>query len=367
MASKRSTERARRHILDAMEEAVRIVPFEDRHAADFARINRRWLEAYSLLEELDEPHLRDPRASIVTGGGEIFIALAGEAVVGTCGVHPLGPVALGRFEIVKLTVDETMRGQGVGRRLLEHAIAFARAAGARELSLSSNSQLVSALRLYEALGFRRLPVPAALGATGLDLRPVPPDDASAPGEVTRLLRAWRGGDAMAHEELLRRVYDELKRIAGAHMRGERGAHTLQPTALVHEAYLRLLGQTRIDWRDRTHFFGIAAAMMRRVLVDHARARLADKRAHQRVTLTGDVGVFAGEALPPAQLLDLDRALDRLAAAFPRPARVVELHFFSGLELAEVAVALEVALRTVMRDWSFARAWLRRELAAPPQP
>ena len=194
----------------------------------------------------------------------------------------------------------------------------------------------------------------------------PADESSEPGdpgEVTRLLRAWRGGDAVAHEELLRRVYDELKRMAAAQMRRERGGHTLQPTALVHEAFMRLLGQTRVDWRDRTHFFGIAAAMMRRVLVDHARARLADKRAHQKVTLTGGTELFADEALPPEKLLDLDRALDRLAASFPRAASVVELHFFSGLEFAEVAAALEVAPRTVMRDWAFARAWLRRELAS----
>ncbi len=184
--------------------------------------------------------------------------------------------------------------------------------------------------------------------------------------MTRLLRAWRGGDAVAHEELLRRVYAELKRVAAAQLRSERGGHTLQPTALVHEAFLRLLGQTRVDWRDRTHFFGIAAAMMRRVLVDHARARLADKRAHQKVTLTGGAEfftdpAFADEALPPERMLDLDGALDRLAASFPRPARIVELHFFAGLEFAEVAAALEIAPRTVMRDWSFARAWLRREL------
>ena len=197
------------------------------------------------------------------------------------------------------------------------------------------------------------------------MSPADASDGTSPGEVTQLLRAWRGGDAVAHEELLRRVYDELKRVAAAQLRSERSGHTLQPTALVHEAFMRLLGQTRVDWRDRTHFFGIAAAMMRRVLVDHARARLADKRAHQKVTLTGGAEVFAeasGEAaLPPERMLDLDTALDRLAASFPRPARIVELHFFAGLELAEVATALEIAPRTVMRDWSFARAWLRREL------
>ena len=152
-------------------------------------------------------------------------------------------------------------------------------------------------------------------------------------------------------------------MAAAQLRGERGGHTLQPTALVHEAFMRLCGQTRVDWQDRRHFFAIAATTMRRVLVDHARARLADKRAHQRVTLTGGTDVFADAELPPEKLLDLDRALDRLAASFPRAARVVELHFFSGLEFAEVSAALEVAPRTVMRDWSFARAWLRRELAA----
>jgi len=200
---------------------------------------------------------------------------------------------------------------------------------------------------------------------------VPPADASSesgdPGEVTRLLRAWRAGDAMAHEALLRRVYDELKRMAAAQMRRERGGHTLQPTALVHEAFMRLLGQTRVDWQDRSHFFAIAARTMRRVLVDHARSRLADKRAHQRVTLTGGGEVFADEALLPETLLDLDRALDRMAESFPRAARVVELHFFSGLEFAEVAAALEVAPRTVMRDWGFARAWLRRELAEAAAP
>ncbi|HXT50553.1 MAG TPA: sigma-70 family RNA polymerase sigma factor [Thermoanaerobaculia bacterium] len=193
------------------------------------------------------------------------------------------------------------------------------------------------------------------------MSPADASDGTSHGEVTELLRAWRGGDAVAHEALLRRVYDELKRVAAAQLRGERGGHTLQPTALVHEAFMRLLGQTRVDWQDRRHFFAIAATTMRRVLVDHARARLADKRAHQRVTLTGGAEVFADAALSPETLLDLDGALDRLATSFPRAARVVELHFFSGLEFAEVAAALEVAPRTVMRDWSFARAWLRREL------
>jgi RNA polymerase sigma-70 factor (ECF subfamily) len=184
------------------------------------------------------------------------------------------------------------------------------------------------------------------------------------GEVTALLRAWRGGDEVAREALLRRVYDQLRKIAAGQLRGERSDHTLQPTALVHEAFLRLIGQTRLDWRDRTHFFGIAAAMMRRVLVDHARARLTDKRAHVGVAL--DEAVAASAAAFPAavDVLDLDRALDRLGGAYPRVARVVELRYFGGLDVDQVATELEVSARTVKRDLSFARAWLQRELEEP---
>ena len=183
---------------------------------------------------------------------------------------------------------------------------------------------------------------------------------AGPGDLTRLLRAWRAGDEAARERLLERVYGELKKIAGAQMRRERRDQTLEVTGLVHEAFLRLADQRRVDWRDRVHFFGLAATCMRRVLVDRARARAAAKRDPEQVLLPG----AADRAASPEELLDLDRALDRLAAEQPRLARVVELRYFAGLELAEVAEALAISERTVKRDWSFARAWLLDELSTP---
>ena len=184
----------------------------------------------------------------------------------------------------------------------------------------------------------------------------PPDD------VTALLRSWREGDAGAGEALLGRVYATLRAIASSQLRGERQGHTLQPTALVHEAYLRLLGQQGLDWRDRAHFFGLAAVTMRRVLVDHARARNARKRRRPEdarpLTLATE-----GEA--EVELLDLDRALTAFAERFPRPAKVVEMRYFGELELDEIAICLEVSPTTVKRDWSFARAWLRAALAGAP--
>jgi RNA polymerase sigma factor (TIGR02999 family) len=183
-----------------------------------------------------------------------------------------------------------------------------------------------------------------------------------PDEVTELLRSWRHGDASADERLLDHVYSTLKNIAVAHLRGERAGHTLQPTALVHEAYLRLLGQREVDWRDRGHFFGLASVTMRRILVDHARRRRAKRRdpGEGPPPLTIAAG---GEA--EVDLLDLDRALDRFAERFPRQAKVVEMRYFTGLEFDDVALALDLSPRTVKRDWSFARAWLRDALAATP--
>ena len=181
-------------------------------------------------------------------------------------------------------------------------------------------------------------------------------------EVTGLLRAWRRGEGGSSERLYALIYPELKRIARRQLARERHGHTLQTTALVHEAYLRLVDQTRADWHDREHFFAVAATLMRRVLVDYARARLAAKRAHERVTLTtAAAAAAAGSHDAGFEVLELDGALDRLAAAYARPARVVELHAFGGLELAEIAGVLGVAERTVKRDWAFARAWLAREL------
>jgi RNA polymerase sigma-70 factor, ECF subfamily len=183
----------------------------------------------------------------------------------------------------------------------------------------------------------------------------------AGAEVTGLLRAWRNGDEGAGERLLQCVYEELRRIAAAQFRSERGEHTLQPTAVVHEAYLRLLGQREVDWRDRAHFFGLAATMMRRVLVDHARARAAGKRSRdpRAVTTLTSRGGFEVE------LLDLDRALAAFAEQHPRQTKVVELRYFADLDLEDIAACLEVSTATVKRDWQFARAWLRAEIEANP--
>ena len=188
--------------------------------------------------------------------------------------------------------------------------------------------------------------------------------ADARGEdVTGLLRAWREGDEAARDELLARVYAHLKRLAAAQLRGERAGHSLQPTDLVHEAYLRLVDQTRVAWRDRAHFFGLAATTMRRVLVDHARRRLRRKRQGPEAATT----LVASPALSvaPVDLLDLDRALERLAAESPRVARVVEMRYFAGLEIDEVAACLDISSATVRRDWDYARAWMRVELGGGP--
>ena len=185
----------------------------------------------------------------------------------------------------------------------------------------------------------------------------------APHDVTALLLAWRAGDASAGDRLLPLVYDELHRQAARAMWREDAAHTLQATALVNEAYLRLVDQRRVEWKSRAHFFGIAAQAMRRVLVDHARGRLAEKRggAMQRVTL-GDAGAAAsGDADADLDVLALHDALERLAALDPDQARLVELRYFGGLGIDETADALGVSAATVKREWAVARAWLRREL------
>jgi RNA polymerase sigma factor (TIGR02999 family) len=195
--------------------------------------------------------------------------------------------------------------------------------------------------------------------------PLPPDDsdarASAP-DVTGLLLAWSGGDTTAGEQLLAAIYDELHAQAARAMRREGNEHTLQATAVVHEAYLRLVDQRRVEWRNRAHFHGVAAQMMRRVLVDHARARLAGKRggALQRVSLAG----LGAEATDDADLdvLALHDALERLATLDPDQARLVELRYFGGLGIEDTAEALGVSPATVKREWAVARAWLRRELS-----
>ena len=176
-----------------------------------------------------------------------------------------------------------------------------------------------------------------------------------------LLRAWRSGDAQAGDLLVRVLYRELHGMARRRLRGERPGMTLQTTALVHETYLRLIDQRQVEWRDRGHFLALAATTMRRVLVDRARARRAGKRGagEPAITLTDAASAGVNSA---DQVLDVDRALERLTAAYPRPAQVVEMRFFGGLELEEIGAVLGITERTVKRDWAFARAWLARELA-----
>jgi RNA polymerase sigma-70 factor (ECF subfamily) len=168
------------------------------------------------------------------------------------------------------------------------------------------------------------------------------------------------------EALLPLVYDDLRRRAAAYLRRERAGHTLQPTALVHEAYLKLVDQSRVNWRGRTHFFAVGAKVMRRLLIDHARQRGRAKRAGglQRVTLTDWRAAPEEPALDADALLGLDRALEALARLDARQAGIVELRFFAGLTVAEVAKFLDVSTRTVEDDWHHARAWLRRELEGP---
>lgn len=166
------------------------------------------------------------------------------------------------------------------------------------------------------------------------------------------------------EELLPQVYDRLKRLAGSYLKGERRDHTLSPTAVVHEAYLRLAEQRSVDWQGRTHFFAVGARMMRRVLVDHARGRQRVKRGGEwlRVTLDGGADLaWRSGGLEPEEILSLDAALARLEELDPRQARVVELRFFAGLKVDEAASVLDISTRTVEGEWAHAKAWLRREL------
>ncbi|NOT62133.1 MAG: sigma-70 family RNA polymerase sigma factor [Acidobacteria bacterium] len=189
---------------------------------------------------------------------------------------------------------------------------------------------------------------------------------SESNQLTRLLIAWSAGDARALEQLTPLVYAELRRLAHSYMRSERAGHTLQTTALVHEAFLRLLGNPQEQWQNRAHFYGIAAQMMRRVLVDYARTNLRAKRggAQVRVALE-DVGEGAGQAVAQAsfdvEVLALDAALAELNTIDARRARVVELRFFGGLSVEETAQVLHVAPDTVIRDWRVAKAWLFRHL------
>ena len=191
--------------------------------------------------------------------------------------------------------------------------------------------------------------------------------AGANHDVTELLRAWSGGDAAARDRLIPLVYEDLRRCAAAYLRRERRGHTLQPTALVHEAYVRLVDQRRPAWQNRAQFFGVAAELMRRILVDRARAHRAAKRSGQwsRVTLDPDLAVTKPVDV---EVLDLDTALTALAAFDARKSKIAELRFFGGLSLEETGEVLGLSIATVERDWQVARAWLfnalTREAAGP---
>lgn len=180
--------------------------------------------------------------------------------------------------------------------------------------------------------------------------------------VTDLLQAWASGSQTALDELLPLVYDDLRRQARRHMRAQPAGHTLQTTALVHEAYLRLVGQTSVEWKGRAHFFGVAAKAMRSILVDHARARGAAKRggSASAITLDDAHGVAAPQA--SVDVLALHEALERLAEQDARKSRLVELRYFGGLGIDEAAAVLGVSPATVKREWVTARAWLKRELS-----
>ena len=180
-------------------------------------------------------------------------------------------------------------------------------------------------------------------------------------DIVQLLAEMREGNGDATAQVLTQVYDELHRLAGSYMRWERPDHTLQTTALVHEAYLRLVGQRNVDWENRAQLLGVAAQTMRRILMDHARARVRAKRGGAQVKLSLDNNAISpcGE---PADLLALDRALTRLTAIDARQSRVVELRFFGGLSVDESATILGISPRTVKREWMVARAWLFGELA-----
>jgi RNA polymerase sigma factor (TIGR02999 family) len=187
------------------------------------------------------------------------------------------------------------------------------------------------------------------------------EDPNLPGPVTRLLLEWSDGDERARDEMLPLVYNELRRLAEAYMLRERSAHSLRPTELVHEAYLRLIDQRQVNWKNRAQFVGLAAVMMRSILVSHARERGANKRGGdvQKVPLSG---ADAADGPQGVDVIALHHALDQLTAIDPRKSRIVELRFFGGLTTNEIAEVLHLSAATIERDWSFARAWLYDAIA-----
>ncbi len=182
-----------------------------------------------------------------------------------------------------------------------------------------------------------------------------------PNEITEQLIAWRNGDEAALDALIPAVYQELRRMADHYLRAENPGHSLQPTALVHEAYLRLIDQTKVDWQNRAHFFGVAAQMMRRILVDHAKAKHRVKRGGTapKVSLDETMNLSSERAV---ELVALDDALNVLHELDERKSRIVELRYFGGLTVDETAQVLGVSDKTVMRDWNLAKAWLYQQLS-----
>ena len=191
-----------------------------------------------------------------------------------------------------------------------------------------------------------------------------PDGSHDTAAITDLLIAWSDGDRDALDRLAPIVYEDLRRLAAGYMKRETAGHALQPTALVHEAYLRLVDQRQVQWRNRAHFFGVAAQMMRRILVDHARKRLADKRGGA-VTMVGLDEASPAATSSTVDILALDQALDQLTAVDARLCRVVELRYFAGLNIDETAEALDLSTATVERDWMVAKAWLFQRLSSQP--
>ena len=180
--------------------------------------------------------------------------------------------------------------------------------------------------------------------------------------VTQLLRDWSAGSSTARDELVELVYRPLRDIAQRHLAHERQNHTLQPTALVNELYMKLVEQRQVEWADRTHFFAVAAQVMRRILVDHARKRNSEKRGSGIAPLTIDAALDVAAA-ENVDVVALDVALENLAAVYPRQAEIVELRFYGGLTLDETAAALAISPATVSREWTMARAWLRRAMSS----
>ncbi len=181
-------------------------------------------------------------------------------------------------------------------------------------------------------------------------------------QISRILKDWGGGSQEAFDQLIPLVYDELRRQAARYLRRERPGHTLQTTALIHETYLKLVGQKNVDWQNRAHFYGIAAQAMKRILVDHARARHREKRGGAAENLPLDEARFVAAGQEKVDLIAMDEALTRLAQFDPQQARLVELKFFAGLSIEDIAETLRLSPATVKREWRSAKAWLYQEIA-----